>query len=137
MPSPLAVSVSEYAGTQREFPAEIFSWLMRKYLNQIHSFQKLASLNAKCCDFARRADFHDEAAVLYFARHAGVRLCEIKICTVPVHGFPRQSSIGACQKLGRMCCIPPGRSAIQNQVGVLLGSVGCRVEENSWRALHE
>ena len=87
MPSPLAVSVSEYAGTQREFPAEIFSWLMRKYLNQVHSFQKLASLNAKCCDFARRADFHDEAAVLYFARHAGVRLCEIKICTVPVHGL--------------------------------------------------
>ena len=30
-------------GTQGEFPAEIASWLMCKYLNQVHSFQKLAS----------------------------------------------------------------------------------------------
>ena len=35
-------------------------------------FPKISLLDAKCFDFARRADFDDEAAVLYSAGDAGV-----------------------------------------------------------------
>ena len=36
-------------------------------------FPKISLLDAKCFDFARRADFDDEAAVLYSAQDARVR----------------------------------------------------------------
>ena len=36
-------------------------------------FPKISILDAKCFDFARRADFDNEAAVFYFADDAGVR----------------------------------------------------------------
>ena len=48
---------------------------MHKYLNQVHSFQKLASWMRNVLtllDWLSRADFDDEAAVLYSAQDAGV-----------------------------------------------------------------
>ena len=90
-------------GTQGEFPAEIASWLMHKYLNQVHFFQKLAP-------WMRNVLTLLDGQILMTRLGSSIlpkmQECEIKICTVPVHGFPAPKLDCRLPKLGRMCCIP-------------------------------
>ena len=69
---------------------------MCKYLNQVHSFQKSASWMRNVVTLLKGQILMTrwQSSILQ-----EIQECETKICTVPVHGFPLQSSIGSCQNL--------------------------------------
>ena len=90
-------------GTEGEFPAEIASWLMRKYLNQVHSLQKLACWMRNVLTWL---DWQILMMRLLSFILPKMEECEMKICTVPVHGFQRQSSIVAGQNLEGCIAFP-------------------------------
>ena len=62
-------------------------------------FQKISLVDAKCFDFARRADFDDQAAILYSAQDAGARDENLHRACTWFFRAKAQSSIGACQNL--------------------------------------
>ena len=98
-------------GTQGEFPAEIASWLMCKYLNQVHSFQKLASCMQNPLILLDRQIWWWGCCPLFCPRCRSARWKFAK-CLYMV--FPRQSSIVACQNSGLEGCValprtPPKR----------------------------
>ena len=76
---------------------------MRKYLNKVHSFQKLASWMRNVVAFL-------DGQILMTRLRSSIlpemHECEMKICTVPVHGFSVPKFDWRLPKLGRMCCIP-------------------------------
>ena len=58
--------------TQDKFSAEINSWLILKYLKQVHSFSKIASAMQNILSLLhRQSDSENEAAVLPIDQDAG------------------------------------------------------------------
>ena len=90
-------------GTEGEFPAEIASWLMRKYLNQVHSLQKLACWMQNVLTLLDWQILMMRLLSFFLPK---MEECEMKICTVPVHGFSAPKLYCRRPKLGRMYCIP-------------------------------
>ena len=87
-------------GTQSEFPAEIPSWLMSKYLNQVRFSQKLAFLMQTVFTLL---DWQILMTRLLSSILPKMQECKMKI--MPVHGFSAPTLDCCLAKLGRMCCI--------------------------------